>query len=164
MSSVADGVFRRDLPWGMIWIGAAIAVAIIVVDRILEARESEFRTPVLAVAVGIYLPLELTVPIFIGGLIAWGVGRSLAARKEELGTGYEAAVRSSERSGLLFSSGLITGEALVGILLAIPFAAAQSTAVLEIAPPGFEPVAGVLGIVVFGLFCAWLWAVARRAA
>jgi putative OPT family oligopeptide transporter len=163
MSSVADGVFNRDLPWGMIWIGAAIAVGIIVLDRILEARESDFRTPVLAVAVGIYLPLELTVPIFIGGLIAWGVGRSLAARKEQLGTGYEAAVRSSERNGLLFSSGLITGEALVGILLAIPFAAAQSTAVLQIAPPGFESVAGILGIAVFGLFCAWLWLVARKA-
>jgi putative OPT family oligopeptide transporter len=164
MASVANGVFSRNLPWTMIWIGTAIAVVIIGVDKVLEARRSGFRAPVLAVAVGIYLPLELSVPIFAGGLIAWGVKRSLAARRHQLGGSYQAAVRTSGRRGLLFSSGLITGEALIGILLAIPFAVAESTDVLSIAPEGFEPVARMLGVVAFLIFCVWLFLAARRIA
>jgi len=161
MSSVADGVFQRNLPWTMIWIGCAIAVALIVLDKFLEARKSTFRTPVLAVAVGIYLPLELTVPIFLGGMIAWMVGRTVKAR--HVGGDAKKAMANAERSGLLFSSGLITGEALVGILLAIPFAAAQTTDVLRLAPEGFESIATVLGIAAFAGFCVWLYRVAASA-
>jgi hypothetical protein len=111
---------------------------------------------VLAVAVGIYLPLELTVPIFIGGVIAALAGRSVTRR-----AGREAA-EAAGRNGLLFASGLITGEALVGILLAVPFAAAQSTDVLRIAPEGFDTVANVLGVGSFAMFCVWLYRVACR--
>jgi len=162
MSSVAEGVFLRNLPWGMIGIGALIAVAIILVDKLLEVRGSDFRAPVLAVAVGIYLPLELTVPIFVGGLIAMAAGRYLSKRRAALGENYESAVATAGRNGLLFASGLITGEALVGILLAIPFAAAQNTNVLKLAPEGFETVAGVLGVGAFVFFSAWLYRVARK--
>ena len=163
MSSVADGVFRQNLPWNMIMIGALIAAAIIAADKYLERRGAGFRAPVLAVAVGIYLPLELTVPIFAGGLIAFLAQRSLRRRKRQMGgnDAYEEAVQRAKRRGLLFASGLITGEALVGILLAIPFAAAQSTQVLALAPEGFAPFANVLGLVAFGCFIAWLYRVAR---
>ena len=58
MASVARGMFGGQLPWGMIAIGAAIGIAVIVLDEILRMRGSTFRMPVLAVAVGIYLPLE----------------------------------------------------------------------------------------------------------
>lgn len=165
MSSVAEGVFLRDLPWSMIWIGGGIAAAIIAADRILEARESAFRMPVLAVAVGIYLPLELTVPIFVGGIVAWAAARrsrgGAAPGSSRAGARPEGA--SGGRDGLLFASGLITGEALVGILLAIPFAAAQSTDVLRLAPEGFGPVADLLGVSGLLLFTLWLYRVGRRA-
>ncbi len=157
MSSVANGVFTRNLPWTMIWIGAVVAVAIIVLDQILKSRRSTFRTPVLAVAVGIYLPLELTTPIFIGGLVAAIAIRTLKSRGAS-----SAQVTGANQAGLLFASGLITGEALVGILLAIPFAAAQSTDVLRIAPPGFETVANILGVLGLTLFVMWLFRVATR--
>jgi len=161
MASVAGGVFNRDLPWTMIYIGVAIAVALIVLDRILEARGSDFRTPVLAVAVGIYLPLELSVAIFVGGMIAWSAGRHFRRNRARLGERYQAVVDRAGRRGLLFSSGLITGEALVGIFLAVPFAAAQSTDVIAIAPEGFEAAGAVIGFVAFVGFCAWLFRVAR---
>jgi putative OPT family oligopeptide transporter len=163
MSSVADGVFNRNLPWAMITIGAIIAVAIIVLDKALERRGSTFRAPVLAVAVGIYLPLELSVPIFIGGMVAFLAERSLRSRSETVGQDFDEVAMRAGRRGLLFASGLITGEALVGILLAIPFAAAQSTAVLNLAPPGFEPIARVLGMVAFAFFVIWMYRVARKA-
>ena len=161
MSSVANGVFTRDLPWAMIGIGALVAAAIIALDQALKARGSSFRTPVLAVAVGIYLPLELSVPIFAGGMIAWAAARAIAAQHADA-EARATAVANSERRGLLFSSGLITGEALVGILLAIPFAAAQRTDVLAIAPEGFETVATYLGMGAFVAFCVWLYRVAAR--
>jgi putative OPT family oligopeptide transporter len=145
----------------MIGIGALVAAAIIALDQALKARGSSFRTPVLAVAVGIYLPLELSVPIFAGGMIAWAAARTIAARHADA-EARTSAVSNSERRGLLFSSGLITGEALVGILLAIPFAAAQRTDVLAIAPEGFETVATYLGMGAFVAFCFWLYRVAAR--
>lgn len=161
MSSVAEGVFTRNLPWTMIWIGVAIAVAIIVYDKFLEARGSTFRAPVLAVAVGIYLPIELTVPIFVGGMIAWAVTRRVnAAFAADPDRASVERAEASQR-GLLFSSGLITGEALVGILLAVPFAATQSTDILRLAPEGFETVATGLGLVGFILFSTWLYRVAK---
>ncbi len=102
MKSVAVGVFSGDLPWEMVQYGAMIGMLIIILDTIQEARKSKFRFPVLAVAVGIYLPIELSTPIFLGGLIAYFTNNS------------------SNKNGLLFASGLITGEALMGIMVAIP--------------------------------------------
>ena len=71
-------------------------------------------------------------------------------------------VRAGGHRGLLFSSGLITGEALVGILLAIPFAAAQSTDVLRIAPDGFDAPALALGVGLAIGFTVWLYRIAAR--
>ena len=118
MAAVTRGVFTRDLPWTMVGIGAGVAVSVILLDLWLEKRGSEFRTPVLAVAVGIYLPFELEVPILIGGLIAWAAGR--VYRRSATAPWGAAAKLEGERHGLLFAAGLITGEALLGILLAIP--------------------------------------------
>jgi len=157
MSSVAIGVFTRNLPWIMIVIGIGIAIAIIILDEVLKAKKANFRTPVLAVAVGIYLPLELTVPMFIGGIVSLLSIRMLRRRGAS-----EGEITSAGNAGLLFSSGLITGEALVGILLAIPFAAAQNTDVIRLAPDGFETFATVLGVVSFCLFTVWLYKVATR--
>ena len=69
MKSVSDGVFTGNLPWNFVFIGGFIAIALILIDLRQEKIGSEFRVPVLAVAVGIYLPITLTVPIFIGGMI-----------------------------------------------------------------------------------------------
>ena len=169
MSSVANGVFTRDLPWMMIFIGGVIAAAIIGIDKVLEQRGSTFRTPVLAVAVGIYLPLELSVPIFIGGMVAFFVDRYMKSRQNQLGADYEEEVSKASRRGLLFSSGLITGEALVGILLAIPFAIFESTDVLRLpfesmglSEGGLEILTNVLGIGAFACFTLWLYRVAVR--
>ena len=107
MKSVADGVFSDNLPWNFVAIGALIGIVIILIDIRQEMVGADFRVPVLAVAVGIYLPIELSVPIFIGGMI------------NHIGQGAETE-RSGQKKGLLMASGLITGEALMGILVAVP--------------------------------------------
>jgi putative OPT family oligopeptide transporter len=136
MAAVAKGVFQGGLPWTFIFIGMAVAVGLIVLNSILERRNSTFRTPVLAVAIGFYLPFAQSVTIFLGGAIATLVRRALvrqrgASRVEGVppsDRGQDARdtradqemLESSEQKSVLFASGLITGEALMGILLAIP--------------------------------------------
>jgi putative OPT family oligopeptide transporter len=115
MASVAQGMFGGKLPWDMIGIGGAIGAAIIAFDAWLKARGSHFRVPVLAAAIGIYLPLELMVPIFLGGLIAHLVERRHGVQPHD-----EAERDRVHRPGTLFAAGLITGEALMGIAIAIP--------------------------------------------
>jgi putative OPT family oligopeptide transporter len=81
MGTVAKGVFDGGLPWTIIAIGAAIAAVIIAIDSILEARKSTIRVPVMAFAVGVYLPFDLNFSIFLGGVVAWLVARALDRMK-----------------------------------------------------------------------------------
>jgi len=120
MASVARGVFHGGLPVDMVIIGMIIAVVVIAIDYQLERRNQSFRMPVLAMAIGIYLPLQLSVAIFLGGLIAWAAHRHQTLEVRE----------ASERRGVLFAAGLITGEALIGIGMAIPIVVSGSAEVL----------------------------------
>jgi putative OPT family oligopeptide transporter len=120
MESVARGVFRGGLPWTMVYIGMVIGVIIIIMDKIQEARKSEYRFPVLAVAVGIYLPFDLDSAVMVGGLVALFISRYQKRNASLAKPDLAAASSRSERAGLLFASGLITGEALIGIALAVP--------------------------------------------
>ena len=143
MASVAKGLFGGALPWDLIWIGAAIGALIIAIDEVQKKRGSNFRVPVLAAAVGIYLPLDLTVPIFLGGLLAHFVERAAGVHNDP------DAAEKIHRKGVLFSAGLITGEALMGILIAIPIVAAGSADVLAL-PESLQFGEGV-GLVIFAV-------------
>jgi putative OPT family oligopeptide transporter len=104
-ASLTKGLFTdiRSLPWEMVSVGAIIGIVLIVIDEVLRIKKAGFRMHVMPVAVGIYLPVSLSVPILIGGLLRLIISR---LRKDVSNT------------GILFSSGLIAGEAIVGIILA----------------------------------------------
>jgi len=127
MASVARGLFGGQLPWSMIAIGAVVGAAVIAIDEWLKSRGSRFRVPVLAAAIGIYLPLELMVPIFLGGLLA-----HLVERFHKLNPDDEEARDRVHRPGVLFSAGLITGEALMGIAIAVPIVVSARADVLAL--------------------------------
>ncbi|NLA67863.1 MAG: oligopeptide transporter, OPT family [Gammaproteobacteria bacterium] len=127
MASVAKGMFGGELPWDMIAIGAGVGAAIIAFDEWLKARGSSFRVPVLAAAIGIYLPIELMVPIFLGGVLAW-----LVERRHGVHPADEAARDRIHRPGTLFAAGLITGEALMGIAIAVPIVLTERADVLAV--------------------------------
>jgi uncharacterized oligopeptide transporter (OPT) family protein len=110
----------------MIGLGALVGAAVIVLDQLLARGGGRWRAPVLAVAVGIYLPLEYTSPIFLGGLISELADRWHARR--HAGTDPELL----RRSGLLFASGLIAGEAIIGVLVAIPIVVSGNVDVLAL--------------------------------
>jgi putative OPT family oligopeptide transporter len=155
MAAVSKGMFGGDLPWGMISAGLAIGAAIIVLDEILKARGARFRVPVLAASFGMYLPFELSAPIFIGGLLTY-----LVERKAGVGRDPEALERLHRR-GVLFSAGLITGEALMGIVIAIPIVASGRADVLAL-PERLQP--GAWGQWLGLALLAWIAALLYRAA
>jgi putative OPT family oligopeptide transporter len=156
MASVASGIFGNGLPWNMVATGAVVGAITITLDEYLRRKGSSWRTPVLAVAVGIYLPLELSTPIFMGGLIAelatrWHRRRSPNADPELL-----------KQNGLLFSAGLIAGEAIVGVLIAIPIVVSGNADVLAVETwmrPGQWA-----GLATLSLFGWWMHRVATRGA
>lgn len=149
MASVAKGLFGGELPWAVIAVGAVIGAAIIALDEALRARGSRFRVPVLAAAIGIYLPLELMVPIFLGGLLAYLVER----RHGLAGSRDEAARDRLHRPGTLFAAGLITGEALMGIAVGVAIYASKDRDVLVL-PERFQQ-GGLVGLAVLAIV-GWL--------
>jgi putative OPT family oligopeptide transporter len=98
MRLVIDGVLDQSLPWALIFIGVGIGVAGWLA-----------RVPVLAFAVGVYLPLSTMAPLFLGGVARWALTRS--------GTPEERDRRREE--GVLFGSGLVGGGGLTGVVLAV---------------------------------------------
>ena len=106
MAQLAKGIVGGQMAWGLLAMGAAFGVALILCGA---------RAPML-IAVGMYLPFDTSAAIFAGGVLKWVVDRSLPASNE-------AARRQADEKGLLLASGLVAGEAIVGILLAVTFIA-----------------------------------------
>ena len=158
MGTTAFGVFEGGLPWLYIGIGAGIAIAIIVIDFVLGSRGAKFRIPVMAFAVGVYLPFELNVPIFLGGIVALMVERVLKRTKATPERRAEV-----DRMGLLAAAGFITGEALLGIALAVPIAATGDKDVLTMAGGEFAN-GKVVGIVLVVASLILLYKLALRPA
>ena len=98
MNLVIDGVIDQSLPWTLILIGASIAVGVAI-----------FRLPPLAFAVGVYLPISTMAAVFLGGLLSYFLQR---------GKDRDVAARRRER-GVLFGSGLVGGEGLMGVVIAV---------------------------------------------
>jgi putative OPT family oligopeptide transporter len=100
MKMVVEGVMDGNLPWGLVFTGVFIAIAVEIVG-----------IPVLPFAIGLYLPIHLSTPIMVGGLIRlWVEKRKFKSEKRR-----EEVISD----GVLYSSGMIAGEGLVGILLAV---------------------------------------------
>jgi putative OPT family oligopeptide transporter len=139
MASVAEGVFGAGLPWGMIAGGALLGVVIIALDVYLERSRAKWRMPVLAVAVGVYLPFELAVPMLFGGIIAF-----IAARRRP------RSALAEHPHGVLFAAGLITGEAMIGILMAVPIVLSGNANVFAL-PWTFPAVVGLVVVAAVGV-------------
>jgi putative OPT family oligopeptide transporter len=108
MSYIIKGILNRQLPWGLVLLGVMIAV-------VLEMA----GIPSLAFAVGVYLPLSSSSPIFIGGMVRWLVDRRLRRRLAHRNLTEEQLVAEGDKSpGVLMASGYIAGGAIAGILIA----------------------------------------------
>ncbi|PXZ02124.1 OPT family oligopeptide transporter [Gilliamella apicola] len=156
MTTIAKGIFSHNLDWTMILIGLAVGAVIIIIDLVLAANNSKFRLPALAVGLGIYLPPSITMPIFVGTVLSWIIKRNAYARARTLKLNPEEEYKKIDRKAALIASGLIVGESLVGVILAvvivISIASGGSDAPLAIsADLGVLP--QYLGLLVFAAIC-----------
>jgi putative OPT family oligopeptide transporter len=142
-AGLAEGFFGDgQIPWTMVIIGMVIGLFLVMFNELLKAQGSRFRTHCMPVAVGLYLPIALSFPIFVGGLIRWLIIRYHSDRpKEEL--------KQAEARGTLAASGLIAGEAVMGILVAGLVAANIDISWTDL-----------LGIICLGIVISWVWRIA----
>ena len=136
MKMIVEGVMSGNLPWSLIFIGAFIAIVIELLG-----------VPALPVAIGLYLPLELSVPIMAGGLLKFIIEKVNGKQNDNSG------------KAILFCSGLIAGEGIIGIVIAILTVAGVSE-IIDLSSK--LPTGNVLSIIVFVLICGIVFFAARE--
>lgn len=150
ISALAKGVLGGDLDWGLIGIGAGIGAVVVLVDELL-GKAGKLRLPPLAVGMGIYLPMALTLLIPVGAVIGHLYNRwALRQSHPEF----------AERMGVLMATGFIVGESLFGVAFAGIVAATDSDAPLALV--GESHWAVPLSILIFALVIGGLYAKLRR--
>ena len=146
MSSVANGIFSDSLDWNLIFLGAGIGAVVILIDEVLSRTTGRFSLPPLAVGMGMYLPVALTVIIPVGGFIGWFYNRWAAGR---------ANPDFAKRMGTLAATGLIVGESLFGVVNAAIIGATGGESPLAIFSGGTW--ANILGVIVFAALIALVY-------
>ncbi|WP_242127012.1 oligopeptide transporter, OPT family [Sphingobium sp. Sx8-8] len=150
ISALAKGVLGGDLDWNLIGLGAGIGVVIVAIDEAL-GKAGKLRLPPLAVGMGIYLPMALTLLIPVGAVIGHFYNRwSLRQSNPEF----------AERMGVLMATGFIVGESLFGVAFAGIVAATDSDAPLALV--GENPWATILSVIAFAAVIAALYARLKR--
>ena len=154
-ASLAEGFFGEEaLPMGMVLIGMVVGVIILVLDGVLSRRNSPVRLHVMPVAVGIYLPFGLAMPIVLGGIIRTLVGRSRRSSAD-----------SAAHRGVLMTSGLIAGESLVGVALGVTAWLGISSfevldhvaASLQLTESGNHVLGQILSVAALLAVAIWVW-------
>lgn len=153
MKMIVEGVMDGNLPWTLIFIGAFIAIVVEILG-----------IPVLPFAIGLYLPIHLSTPMMVGGIVKLIVDKKKNASEKEK--------KMADANGILFSSGLIAGEGLVGILLAvltaIPLNDSNIGDIIGSALPEAIPIltnanfGNILGLIAFALLTLSLWSFCYR--
>ena len=153
MKMIVEGVMGGNLPWTLVGVGAFIAIVVEILG-----------IPVLPFAIGLYLPIHLSTPMMVGGIV-----KMIIEKKKNLG---EKEKKEADSNGILFSSGLIAGEGLVGILLAILAIIPAGEGTVGDAIGGFIPglipaladanVGNIVGLIAFALLTFSLWSFCFR--
>ena len=159
MSYIIKGILNRELPWGLVLLGVMIAV-------VLEMA----GIPSLAFAVGVYLPLSSSSPIFVGGLVRWAVDRYLRRRLADRNLTEDQLVAEGDKSqGVLLASGYIAGGAIAGIIIAflagVPYFTGFNRRMAEWGehnPFHAGPWSDALAMIPFLVLVALLYAVGRE--
>jgi putative OPT family oligopeptide transporter len=150
ISAIAQGVLGGNLDWGLIGIGAGIGVVCVIIDEALRASKRGALPP-LAVGMGIYLPMALTLLIPIGALLGWLYDKWAVKQRDPA---------FAERLGVLMATGLIVGESLFGVTFAAIVGATDSDTPLAIVDE--FSLAVPLGLLVFAATIAWLYLKTKR--
>ncbi|HEY0940440.1 MAG TPA: oligopeptide transporter, OPT family [Steroidobacter sp.] len=148
ITALAKGTLAGDLDWSLIAVGVAIGAAAIALDAAVR-KTGRAGLPPLAVGIGIYLPMTLTLPIIVGALLSH-VWRQ------------RTPDQAKHRVGVLMASGLIVGESLFGVLLTIPIAITGNATPLALVSDSFAEPGLVIGAVVFVAMAVYSYQLVER--
>jgi putative OPT family oligopeptide transporter len=154
ISTLARGVLEGRLEWGLIGIGAAAGVILVVIDEMLGLA-GKLRLPPLSIGIGIYLPLTTTTPIVLGAVIGWLYERWVSGKPYE---------PTAKRLGVLLASGLIVGESLFGVLLAGLIVGTSQETPLAVVGDNFSSASAILGGLAFVIVIVAMYSAIRRSA
>lgn len=162
MAAIANGIFNSSLDWSYIFYGVILGIVIIIVDLLLKKFTTNLSLPPLAVGMGIYLPPELEMPLVFGAVLGYYVNRYLNKRAQQRSPQQvEADVEGCNRRSVLFASGLIVGESIIGVIMAaiivVSVTSGGSDAPLALVGSEFASAAQFLGLAVF-LFTMYMLA------
>jgi uncharacterized oligopeptide transporter (OPT) family protein len=152
MAATVQAIFAREMNWSMMGVGVLIALLTLIADGFLKKRN--IRLSVLAIALGIYLPLTTTTSLILGGLVSFFANHRIE-KKSQQQLNPEIFKTKAHQKGLLLACGLVAGAAVMGVVLAIPFVIAGSTDVLRLVP-NYPIISGILAIATMGALCLWM--------
>lgn len=118
MTTIATGIFSHNLNWDYIWIGVGLGVGLIILDLVVKRLRPGWSVPPLAVGMGIYLPASINMPIFVGTVLSFFCMRHIKKRYSDPNE-QERELKAVDRRGTLLAAGLIVGESIVGVVLAM---------------------------------------------
>jgi len=148
MALITDGILTQQLPWVLVLLGVMISIT-------LELA----GVSALPFAVGVYLPISASAPIFVGGLVRWFTDRRRTAARAASGMTAESELEAESSPGVLMSSGLIAGGAIAGICLALLALVPATQQAIDLGARGLQ--LGDLGSIL--VFLALVLALARTA-
>ena len=147
MTMIAQGIFSSNLAWEYIYFGIGLGVVIVVTDALLQKNTRN-----------LCLPPSLQTPLVVGAVLSYVLERQISSQGQD-------AVEASKRRGTLFSSGLIVGESLVGVLIAaivaVSVSGGGSDSPLSLVGADFAGTAELLGLAVFAVTLAIFYKIVR---
>lgn len=150
LAAITQAVFQNSLPWAMMFIGAAIIYAVIIINRVFKLQRF-IQLSVLGIAIGMYLPIASSFPLFLGGMIAMYVNRRLRVKTQD-----KQVVTQGKQTGTRIACGLVAGSALLDVLLAIPFSIYHSPDALSWVSASWDTYGVVLAVVSIVLLTKWI--------
>lgn len=149
LAAITEAMFRETLPWRMMFSGAAVILSLIVLNHAFKIQRI-FRLSILGVAIGMYLPLASSFPLFLGGMFAFLMEHKLK------GLNLDAQTTNKRRQiGTLIACGLVAGSALMDVLVAVPCSLTRNADALSLVGKAWEPYSVLLSIAVIAALGFW---------
>ncbi len=158
VAAVSQAVFTHQIPWPMLGIGILVAIFCIAIDEFLKKHYKK-RLIVLAVGLGIYLPMNLTIALAVGGILSYLIQRFHVKSGTMEKTDHIAHETKGMHKALFLACGLVAGSTIMGVILAIPFAIYKNSDILRIIPESFDKISWIFSFIVTAVLCYWIYRV-----
>lgn len=158
IAMITKNVLVGSQDWSLMGMGISIAAFVFILD-LIGKKTGKFRVSTMTIGLGIYLPPDLVAGLFIGGMINVAIQRRHKRLKNEIG---EEAVKNLENKTNILICGLIAGESLMGLFLAIPFVIRQSSDALRLVRDGFHGISQVLSLIVTLLLIRYIYRIGTK--